>query len=194
MSRIALVTGAGTGVGRTIAAALSGAGFIVVLTGRREAVLREAAGELVGESIVHAADVSDAVEVDELFDMVRSRFGRLDLLVNNAGIAGPTALLEDIEPTEWDQTVAVNLTATFLCARAAFRIACGQIDIGNARTPMTIEMDEGVLQADGTIAAEPTMDVTHVGDAVVYMANLPLSANVPSMTVMATKMPFAGRG
>ena len=246
--RLASVTGAGSGIGRAVAVALVGAGYSVVLAGRRrdalEAVAKEAAGP--GATLVVTADVADPVSVDRLFAQTLAAFGRLDLLFNNAGTGIPPALLEDIEPDAFSHVLAVNVTGTFLCTRAAFRImkdqtprggriinngsisahvprpnsiaytaskhavtgmtkstaldgrkydiACGQIDIGNALTDMAAAMVTGVPQADGRIMAEPTMDVGAVADAVLYMAGLPLTANVPFMTVMATKMPYIGRG
>lgn len=246
MNQVALVTGAGTGVGKAIAAALLAAGYRVVMTGRRRAVLEQAAAELPGETLVHPADVSDPAEVDALFATVAAHWGRLDLLVNNAGMSAPATPIEDLELQVWHDMVAVNLTAAFLCTRAAFRqmkaqdprggrivnnasisaqvprphsapytatkhaitgltrstaldgrpfdIACGQINIGNAATAMTGSMSTGVLQADGSIALEPTIDSALVGQAVAHMASLPLSANVLEMTIMATRMPFVGRG
>jgi NAD(P)-dependent dehydrogenase (short-subunit alcohol dehydrogenase family) len=247
--KVALVTGAGTGVGKAIAKGLAGAGFDVVLAGRRKEPLDTVARELESsgaEVIVVPTDVTDPESVARLFAAIRERFGRLDLLVNNAGINAPPIPLEDLSFAQWKSVVDTNLTGAFLCTQEAFRmmkaqtprggriinngsvsahvprpnsapytatkhaiagltkstsldgraydIACGQIDIGNAATDMTAKMTSGVLQADGSIAAEPTIDPKHVADAVVYMASLPLSANVQTITVMATKMPFVGRG
>jgi NAD(P)-dependent dehydrogenase (short-subunit alcohol dehydrogenase family) len=247
MSRpIALVTGAGTGIGKAITAALLQAGYAVAMTGRRRDVLQNTASQLSGDILVHPADIGVSEDVDRLFAAVSSQWGRLDLLVNNAGMSAPAVPIDELDVAIWHQVVAANLTGAFLCTRAAFRqmkrqdpqggriinngsisattprphsapyaatkhaitgltkssaldgrpfnIACGQIDIGNAATDMTSGMSKGVLQADGSIATEPTMDVTLVADAVVNMARLPLSANVLSMTIMATKMPFVGRG
>ena len=245
-TKIALVTGAGSGIGRAAALALSGAGWKVVLTGRRVPALAATAAEALSETLVAPADVADETSVRELFVSLEARFGRLDLLFNNAGTGAPPVALEDLDISAWRRVVDVNLTGAFLCTQAAFRImkaqsprggriinngsisahvprprsiaytatkhaitgltrstsldgraydiACGQIDIGNAATEMTARMTGGVPQADGTLAPEPLMDVAAVADAVVYMAGLPLSANVQFMTVMATNMPFIGRG
>ncbi|MGH6861065.1 MAG: SDR family oxidoreductase [Phyllobacterium sp.] len=248
--KIALVTGGGTGVGRAITAALLGAGYTVVISGRREDVLDEAAKALATETrgIVRAvaADVSDPVSVAALFETIRSEFGRLDLLVNNAGINVPNIAMDELSFDHWNAIVGANLTGVFLCTQQAmklmkaqtprggriinngsvsaqsprpntapytatkhavtgmtkstaldgrpFDIACGQINIGNATTEMTTKIAAGVVQANGEIASEPTIPASHVGDAVVYMAGLPLDANVLTMTVMATKMPLVGRG
>lgn len=247
--KVALVTGAGSGIGKTIALALLSNGYLVVLAGRRTEALRDtvvAAGGFGVNALSVAADVSDPVSVKALFAKVRAEFGRLDLLVNNAGIFTPAVSLEDVEFANWKASVDVNLTGAFLCTQEAFRImkeqqpgggriinngsisahaprpnsvaytatkhamtgltkatsldgrkyniACGQIDIGNAATDMTERMEKGILQASGAIAVEPTMSVEHVGRAVLYMAGLPLEANVQFMTVMATNMPFVGRG
>jgi len=247
MSRIALVTGAGSGIGRASAVALAGAGFTVVLAGRRLEPLEEAAADAGHDAVAIAADVRDPQSVDALFGEIEQRLGRLDLLFNNAGVSARPVPLEDVEPGDWQAVIDTNLTGAFLCTRRAFRlmkrqtprggrivnngsisayvprplsapytaakhgitgltrstsldgrpydIACGQIDIGNAATELTEPMrTTGVLQADGTTAREPTIDVDHVARAVVYMATLPLDANVQFMTVMATNMPFVGRG
>ncbi len=246
MTRIAIVTGAGTGVGKVISRALVTAGFTVALTGRRREVLEETASELGGSVMVYPADVSVESDVTGLFEAVVGAHGRLDLLVNNAGTSAPAIAIDELDVGVWHRMVAVNLTGAFLCTRAAFRqmkrqdpqggriinngsvaattprphsapytatkhaitgltkssaldgrafnIACGQIDIGNAGTAMTTRMAEGVLQADGSIASEPTIDTALIGAAVANMAALPLSANVLSMTIMATQMPFVGRG
>ncbi|WP_054311783.1 SDR family oxidoreductase [Mesorhizobium sp. 1M-11] len=249
-TKIALVTGGGTGVGKAIAEALLGAGFTVVITGRRKEVLDAAAGELTkatgGRVRTIQADVGDPGSVAALFDAIRSEFGRLDLLVNNAGMGAPAVPMEEITFEQWSAVVGANLTGAFLCTQQAFRlmkaqsprggriinngsisaqtprpnsapytatkhaitgltkstaldgrpfdIACGQIDIGNAATEMTSRMASGVMQANGEIASEPTIPASHIGDAVVYMASLPLEANVLTMTVMATTMPLVGRG
>ena len=243
--RIALVTGAGSGIGRASAQALMDAGWTVVLAGRRAAELETTAAHAPDRAHVVPTDVTDEAGVEALFAAIKARHGRLDLLFNNAG-TGAGGRLEDLTLEAWKRVVDINLTGAFLCARAAFRImkdqdprggriinngsisahaprpfsvaytatkhaitgltrsaslegraydiACGQIDIGNAATEMTLRMSQGVPQADGSMAAEPVMDVQAVADAVVYMAGLPLSANVQFMTVMATKMPFIGRG
>ncbi|MGE7368849.1 SDR family oxidoreductase [Neorhizobium sp. NPDC001467] len=248
--QIALVTGGGTGVGRAIAKALGGAGYTVVISGRREDVLASAATELANETeaefLAVSADVGDPVSVRSLFDRISEKYGHLDLLVNNAGINVPNVPMEELSFEDWNAIVAANLTGAFLCTQQAFRlmkaqnprggriinngsisattprpntapytatkhaitgltkstaldgrpfdIACGQIDIGNASTEMTQKMAKGVMQASGEIAVEPTIDAGHIANAVVYMASLPLDANVLTMTVMATKMPFVGRG
>lgn len=247
---IALVTGGGTGLGRAMAKALGGAGFKVVISGRRADVLEKSARELAAETgaefLAVAADVSDPVSVRALFDAISSRYGRLDLLVNNAGMGLPAVPMEELTFEQWNSIVGANLTGAFLCTQQAFRlmknqvphggriinngsisattprphsapytatkhaisgltkstaldgrpfdIACGQIDIGNAASDMTVRMSGGVLQANGEVAAEPTISADHVARAVVYMATLPLDANVLSMTVMATQMPLVGRG
>jgi NAD(P)-dependent dehydrogenase (short-subunit alcohol dehydrogenase family) len=242
-NRVAVVTGAGSGIGREVTRALLGAGYRVALAGRREDALREAAD---GDGLIVPTDVTDEAAVRALFARVREELGRVDLLFNNAGVFGAPAPIEDVAYADWEAIVATNLTGAFLCAQEAFRamkeqsprggrivnngsisahaprpyavgytatkhaitgltkaialegraydIACGQIDIGNAATEMTAAMARGVPQADGTIAAEATMDARHVADAVLYMAGLPLDANVLFLTVMATKMPFVGRG
>ena len=245
--KVALVTGAGTGVGRAVSVALAHEGYALVLAGRRRELLEETAGLLGGaESLVVPADVSDDVAVDGLFEATRGRFGRLDLLFNNAGMGGPPVDFEDLAFEDWRRVVDVNVNGAFLCARAAFRlmkaqmpsggriinngsisahtprpnsapytatkhaitgltkslaldgrrlgITCGQIDIGNAATPMTARMAGGVRQPDGSVRPEPTMNVDDVARAVVYMASLPPDAVVLSMTVMASNMPFVGRG
>jgi len=246
-TKVALVTGAGSGIGKAIALALMRHGYAVVLAGRRLEPLQAVAaqGEADGALAV-SADVSDPASVRALFAKTRETFGRLDLLFNNAGIFASGASLEDLPFEQWKNAVDINLTGAFLCTQEAFRImkaqqprggriinngsisahcprpqsvsytatkhaitgltkatsldgrkydiACGQIDIGNASTDLTETIGKGVLQADGTVRAEPTMDVRHVADAVLYMAGLPLEANVQFMTVMATKMPFIGRG
>jgi NAD(P)-dependent dehydrogenase (short-subunit alcohol dehydrogenase family) len=247
VTRIALVTGASSGIGRASAVALAEEGFTVVLAGRRREMLAEAAAEAGAGALAVPCDVTAAASVDELFREIEERFGRLDVLFNNAGIGSPPSPLEDVPVDEWRRVVDTNLTGAFLCTQAAFRlmkrqsprggrivnngsisahaprphsapytatkhaitgltkstsldgraydIACGQIDIGNAGTELTNAMSTtGVTQADGTVRVEPTIDVAHVARAVVYMATLPLDANVLFMTVMATNMPFVGRG
>ncbi len=243
--KIALVTGAGSGIGRAAALALLDAGWRVVLAGRRPDELEITAAQAPGRCLVAPTDITDEAQVEALFAATARAFGRLDLLFNNAG-ASAGGRLEDLSLEAWKRVVDVNLTGAFLCTRAAFRmmkaqdprggriinngsisahaprpysvaysatkhaitgltrsssldgrpydIACGQIDIGNAATEMTSAMAKGVPQADGSFAPEPLMDVKAVADAVVMMAGLPLDANVQSMTIMATKMPFVGRG
>jgi NAD(P)-dependent dehydrogenase (short-subunit alcohol dehydrogenase family) len=247
LSPIALVTGAGSGIGRATAIALANAGFTVVLAGRRREPLEAAAAEAGHGAVAIAADVRDPESVSALFAEIETSFDRLDLLFNNAGVSARVVPLEELELEDWRSVIETNLTGAFLCTQQAFRImkrqtprggriinngsisasvprplsapytaakhgvtgltrstsldgrpydiACGQIDIGNAATELTDAMrTTGVLQADGTIELEPTIDVDHVARAVVYMATLPLDANVQFVTVMATKMPFIGRG
>ena len=247
--RVALVTGAGSGIGRAVSLALQADGFSVILAGRRKEQLEETAQMATGGGgpmLVVPTDVTQPGEVRELFQRIGDEFGRLDVLFNNAGANAPAIPFEELSWEEWSRVVAVNLHGAFLCAQEAFRlmksqtprggriinngslsaqvprpmsapytatkhaitgltkclaldgrafdIACGQIDIGNAATPMTERMEEGVPQADGSRKPEPRIDVQHVARAVLYMAKLPLDVNVPFMTVMATKMPFMGRG
>ena len=247
--KVALVTGAGSGIGRAVAVTLLNNGFDTVLAGRRLDAL-EATAKLAEDassaSLVVATDVGDPASVDALFAKLDQRFGRLDLLFNNAGTGAPPVPLEDLSYAQWKAVVDANLTGAFLCTQGAFRlmkaqdprggriinngsisahaprpnsapytatkhaitgltksssldgrkydIAVGQIDIGNALTDLARRMTQGVPQAHGAIAIEPVMDVQHVANAVLHMANFPLDANVFSMTVMATKMPFVGRG
>lgn len=248
-SRVAVVTGAGTGVGRAAALALLADGFQVVLAGRRAELLEQVIAESgvgTGRAIGVQTDVTDPASVAALFDRTVQTFGRLDLLFNNAGVGAPPINLEDLSYEQWKAAVDTNLTGPFLCTQHAFRImksqnprggriinngsisahaprpnsapytstkhaitgltkatsldgrkydiACGQIDIGNAHTPMTGRMLSGVPQPDGSVRPEPVMDVSHVGNTIRYMASLPLDANVQFVTVMATKMPFIGRG
>jgi len=247
-NRIALVTGAGTGVGRAASLALMKAGFTVVLAGRRMEMLQETQklGDNVGKSLPVSADMTDPASIAALFAKVMQTYGRLDVLFNNAGMGAPPVNFEDLSLAQWQAVVNTNLTGPFLCTQHAFRImkeqtprggriinngsisahaprpfsaaytstkhaitgltratnldgraydiAVGQVDIGNAATPMTERMVDGVLQPDGRKIPEPRMDAKAVGDAVAYMATLPLDANVLFMTVMASKMPFVGRG
>ena len=246
-NKVAIVTGSGSGVGRAAALALARDGFAVVLAGRRPEPLAATAA-LAGpaDTLCVPTDVADPASVRALFDAAVARFGRVDVVFNNAGTGAPAIPLEDLEFAQWKAVVDANLTGVFLCIQNAFRvmkaqdprggriinngsvsayaprpnsapytatkhgvlgltktaaldgrkydIAVGQIDIGNAATDMTERMKGGVMQANGTMAPEPTMDVENVARAVSYMASLPLDANVQSMTVMATKMPFVGRG
>jgi NAD(P)-dependent dehydrogenase (short-subunit alcohol dehydrogenase family) len=247
--KVAMVTGAGSGIGKHVAIALAQNGYSVVLTGRRKQTLEATAvevGRADSKTLVMPADVGDPASVGALFAKTREVFGRLDLLFNNAGISAPAVPLEELTYEQWQASVDTNFTGTFLCTQQAFKImkdqiprggriinngsisahaprpnsapytatkhavlgltkataldgrkydiACGQIDIGNAATEMAERMKHGVPQANGTIAVEPTMDPAEVARAVVYMASLPLDANVQFMTVMATKMPFIGRG
>ncbi|HJW41997.1 MAG TPA: SDR family oxidoreductase [Rhizomicrobium sp.] len=247
MEKIALVTGAGSGIGRAVALALARDGYRVVLAGRGVEALTETASLApAGSMLAMPTNVADAAAVAALFAQVKARFGRLDLLFNNAGTGAPPLPMEDLSLAQWQAVVDTNLTGPFLCTQQAiklmkaqtprggriinngsisahaprpnsapytatkhavtgltkstaldgraFDIACGQIDIGNAETPMTSRMKLGVPQPNGTLAPEPVMDVEAVAKAVLYMASLPLDANVLTMTVMATKMPFVGRG
>ncbi|HEV7873736.1 MAG TPA: SDR family oxidoreductase [Enterovirga sp.] len=246
-SKVALVTGAGTGVGKAVSLTLAKAGYAVVLAGRRREPLDEVAAAIgQANALAVPTDVADPAQIDNLFAQTRERFGRLDLLFNNAGMGAPPVPMEDLPLETWRAVVDVNLTGMFLCTQGAIRmmkaqspkggriinngsisahaprpnsvaytstkhavtgltkstsldgrihdIACGQIDIGNADTAMGGRMKAGVPQADGSVRAEAVMDPQHVADAVAYMASLPLEANVQFMTVMATKMPFVGRG
>ena len=246
--KVAVVTGAGSGIGRAVSLGLLRAGYAVVLAGRRRAALDETGSLAPAESrwVAVPTDIRVESSVAALFSATLEHFARLDVLFNNAGVSAPALPFEDLTLEQWDEVVAINLTGAFLCAREAFRImkqqrpqggriinngsisaqvprpnsapyaatkhaltgltrslsldgrmyriACGQIDIGNAQTSMTSRMMQGALQPDGSTSAEPTIAVSHVADAVVGMANLPLDANVPFMTLMATQMPFAGRG
>jgi NAD(P)-dependent dehydrogenase (short-subunit alcohol dehydrogenase family) len=249
MSKVALITGAGSGVGRAAVLALAGAGYAITLVGRRreplEAVAKEAQA-LGAKTLVSAGDVSRPADVRAAFDATVAAFGRIDLVFSNAGVGAPPINLEDLTFEQWKAVVDINLTGVFLCTQEAFRvmkaqtpmggriinngsisahaprpnsapytstkhavtgltksasldgrkynIAVGQIDIGNAATDMAMKMASGVPQADGSIRAEPLMDVKHVGETILYMASMPLDANALFVTVMATKMPFVGRG
>ncbi|HWA79327.1 MAG TPA: SDR family oxidoreductase [Acetobacteraceae bacterium] len=246
--KVAVVTGAGSGIGRAVALALVREGYATVLAGRRKDALEETASLAGAEAKLLAVptDVTDPASVDALFAAVRETFGRIDLLFNNAGAGAPAVGFDELSFAQWSNVVATNLTGSFLCAQAAFRmmkaqqpmggriinngsisahaprpnsapytatkhaitgltksisldgrkydIACGQIDIGNALTPLAARMSKGVPQADGSVRPEPLMDVENVAKSVVFMASLPAEANVQFLTVMATKMPFVGRG
>jgi len=247
--KVAIVTGAGTGIGKAAALALLKEGYRVALAGRRKELLEQVAkeaGEGASRALVVQTDVADRDSIVNLFAQTKRAFGRLDVLFNNAGIGAPGVPLEELTYEQWKAVVDTNLTGSFICTQEAFKImkdqtprggriinngsisahtprpnsspytstkhaitgltkstsldgrkydiACGQIDVGNALTPLAERMTKGVPQANGTVMAEPVMDVSHVASAVVYMASLPLDANVMFLTVMATKMPFAGRG
>lgn len=244
--RVAMVTGAGSGIGRAVAEAFDAAGYRVVLSGRRRAPLEQTAGRMTGGPLIVEADVTEPDQVEQLFSRTQVAFGRLDVLFNNAGIFTRAAPIDEIALADWRASLDTNLTGAFLCSRAAFRlmkaqeprggriinngsisaqvprphsapyaatkhaitgltkataldgrpfgIACGQIDIGNAETEMTRGFAQSVRQADGSLKAEAVMDVRHVAEAVLYMAGLPLSANVQFMTLAATQMPWIGRG
>jgi NAD(P)-dependent dehydrogenase (short-subunit alcohol dehydrogenase family) len=246
--KVAIVTGAGSGIGRASALALLREGYAVALAGRRKDMLEAVAHEATpgARTLVVPTDVADPASIRALFARTKETFGRLDLLFNNAGIGAPAGPLEDLPLEQWKAVVDTNLTGSFVCTQEAFKImkdqqprggriinngsisahaprpgsvaytstkhaitgltkttsldgrkydiACGQIDVGNAETPMTARMKKGVPQPNGSIEVEPTMDVENVANAVVYMASLPLDANVQFITVMATKMPFVGRG
>ena len=249
LGEVAIVTGAGTGIGKSAALALLEAGYAVALAGRRAELLEEVvveAGSAAPRALAVPTDVSDPESVRALFVSTKEKFGRLDLLFNNAGVFGPRALLEDIAYEDWKAVVDINLTGSFLCTQEAFRmminqdpqggriinngsisahaprpnsapytstkhaitgltkstsldgrkynIACGQIDIGNTATDSTAAMEQGMLQPNGNIVPEARFDTEHVAQAILYMASLPLDANVQFMTVMATKMPYIGRG
>jgi NAD(P)-dependent dehydrogenase (short-subunit alcohol dehydrogenase family) len=248
-SKVAVITGAGSGIGKASALALMRNGWSVVLAGRRKELLEDVAkeGQATGQrSLVVPTDVADAASIRNLFARTKETFGRLDLLFNNAGIGAPAVPMEDLPFEKWKAVVDTNLTGSFVCTQEAIKImkdqqprggriinngsisahaprpnsvaytstkhaitgltkstsldgrkydiACGQIDVGNAETPLAARMKDGVPQANGEVRPEPLMNVEHVADAVVYMASLPLDANVQFLTVMATKMPFVGRG
>ncbi|CAM3629292.1 SDR family oxidoreductase [Polynucleobacter brandtiae] len=248
-NKVALITGAGTGIGKAAAKALLQGGFQVVLTGRNLTRLEQAMQDIGGTEkncLIHPADVGKPEDVKLLFLEIQNYFGRIDVLFNNAGVGAPAIPMEELNYEQWMNVVSANLCGAFLCSQEAirmmkaqspqggriinngsisahaprpmsapytatkhaltgltksialdgraFNIACGQIDIGNAGTEMTIPMAAGILQADGSNQAEPLMDVDHVGQAVLHMAQLPLESNILSMTIMASKMPFVGRG
>ena len=206
--KIAIITGAGTGIGKATAQALLGAGYRVTLAGRRAEPLHAVVAELAAkpdEALVVPTDVADPASVKAMFAATVQRWGRVDVLFNNAGVGAPGVPLEELTIEQWKQVVDINLNGMFYCIQQAFtktasldgrkyNIAVGQIDVGNAGTDMAMRMATGILQANGQIAVEPLMDVNLVGQAVLHMANLPLEANVMFQTIMATKMPFAGRG
>ncbi len=246
MSKVALVTGAGSGIGRAVAVALANAGFQIAIAGRRAAPLEETAAAAGGKSLVIPTDVTDEAAVKAMVDGTVAKFGHLDVVFNNAGTSAPPAPIDELPVDAWRRVIDTNLTGVFLVAQAAFRamkaqdpqggriinngsiasvtprphmaaytaskhavtgltktlalegrrfnVACGQIDIGNVQTNLGISMQTGTLQADFSMKPEATFDVKHVAEAVLYMAGLPLSANVLNMTVMATTMPYVGRG
>lgn len=245
-SKVAVVTGGGRGIGRAVASALSQEGWSVVVAGRTSESLDDTIASLDGGGLAVVADIGDVGDVDRLFAETVERFGRVDLLVNNAGIAAPAVPIDELDVEDWERLIRVNLTGSFLCARAAFGqmrrqdprggriinngsisalsprpfsapytaskhaitgltkslaldgraygISCGQIDIGNANSEMGIKIAAGMLQPNGDVVGEPTMEMDDVARAVVYMAGLPPEANVLNMTVMATTMPLVGRG
>jgi NAD(P)-dependent dehydrogenase (short-subunit alcohol dehydrogenase family) len=245
--KVAVVTGAGSGIGRASALALARAGYALTLAGRRKEALEATAAAVAGaQTLIVPCDVADPISVEQMFEATVQRFGRVDVLFNNAGSGAPAVPIDELSVEQWRAVVDANLHGSFLCARQAvrimkrqqpqggriinngsisahaprpnstpytatkhaitgltkslsldgrpFNIACGQIDIGNAATEMTERMKNGIAQADGRIAVEPRMDVEHVAQAVVFMAGLPLDSNVQFMTIMATRMPFVGRG
>jgi NAD(P)-dependent dehydrogenase (short-subunit alcohol dehydrogenase family) len=244
--KVAVVTGAGTGIGKASALALAGAGYQVAFAGRRQEILDQALAEAGGRGIAVATDVTDPASVKALFAAVEARWGRVDVLFNNAGTGAPAVPMDELPWEKWKAVVDANLNGSFLCAQAAmalmkrqkphggriinngsisahaprpntaaytstkhaitgltkcisldgrpFDIACGQIDIGNAATEMTERMTKGIIQASGQMMVEPRMDVQDVAKAIVFMAGLSLDSNVQFMTIMATKMPFVGRG
>jgi NAD(P)-dependent dehydrogenase (short-subunit alcohol dehydrogenase family) len=246
MHKTAMITGAGSGVGRAVAKALAPQGWSLVLVGRKQETLEETARGLTGDHLVAPADVGDPAQVKGVFARLKDKFGRLDMLFNNAGMGTPAIPMEELSFEQWQAVVNVNLTGAFLCAQEAMRlmkaqkpgggriinngsisadrprphsapytatkhaitgltksiildgrpfdITAGQIDIGNAATEMTERMAKGIQQANGTMMVEPRMDVRDVGRAIVFMANLSLDSNVQFITIMATKMPFIGRG
>ena len=248
-SKVALVTGAGTGIGKSSVLQLLGDGYSVVLSGRRIEPLQETiteAGVAESRAMAVSADVGDPESVAKLFEKTKDTFGRLDVLFNNAGIGSPRMNMEDLPVEDWQRVVDTNLTGSFVCAQHAIRImkdqspqggriinngsisahtprpdavaytatkhaitgltkqisldgrkyniACSQVDVGNAATPMTARMGGGVLQANGEMMAEPTFNVDHVGETILYISNLPLDANIQFVTIMATQMPYIGRG
>ncbi len=245
-SKVALITGGGSGIGKHSALALGRAGYSLVLAGRRLEMLEDVASQADAECLAVQTDLAKPEDIDRLFEETANRFGRLDVLFNNAGGGTPPVPIEELTLAQWQQVVDVNLTAAFLCTQHAFRmmkaqdpqggriinngsisahvprpqsapytatkhamtgltkstsldgrafnIVCSQIDIGNALTDLTARMSGGVPQADGSIKPEPTMDIEHVADAVVQMAELPLASNIQFMTIMASQMPYIGRG
>jgi NAD(P)-dependent dehydrogenase (short-subunit alcohol dehydrogenase family) len=244
--KVAVVTGAGTGIGKASALALAKAGYQIAFVGRRQEILDKALAEAGGNGIAIATDVADPAQVKALFAAVEAKWGRVDVLFNNAGTGAPPVPMDELPWEKWKAVVDANLNGSFLCAQAAmalmkkqsprggriinngsisahaprpntaaytstkhaitgltkcisldgrpFDIACGQIDIGNAATEMTERMAKGIIQANGQMMVEPRMDVQDVADAIVFMAGLSLDSNVQFMTIMATKMPFVGRG
>ena len=246
MTKVALITGAGTGIGKVTARALLREGYKVVLSGRRREMLEQVAQEASDKVLIVPSNVTNPESVQALFAKTKETFGRLDLLFNNAGVGAPAISLEDLPFEKWKAVIDTNVTGSFLCTQEAFKImksqtpmggriinngsisahaprpnsapytaskhaitgltksisldgrkydiACGQIDIGNADTEMATAMKQGIMQANGTMAVEPTIDPEHVAQAILYMASLPLNANVQFMTIMATKMPLVGRG
>ena len=206
MNKVAIITGAGTGVGKATAVKLSDAGYSVILIGRRKEKLEETKTVCNDQALVLPMDVSNEVDVKKCFEMIKKNFSRIDLLFNNAGTFLSSKTIDEINFNEWKEVIEVNINGMFLFTKYAFSlmrsqspmggriIVCSQIDIGNADTPMTEGIKKGIIQADGSIKKEPTFDPEHIADAVLHLVGLPLDTNILNMTIMASKMPFIGRG